>query len=91
VTTVVIVESVEGHPDAMPTSTVFSKTCRIEEAVPQPLARRGAEVGRRARRGSAVDALVVATAEPGGTILTGDVQDLEALAAEADNVAVVVA
>jgi hypothetical protein len=43
---------------------------------------------RRARAGSAVDALIVAIAEPGGTVLTGDRADIEALAAHADRVAV---
>ena len=38
--------------------------------------------------GSAVDALVVAIAEPGGTVLTGDRADVEALAAHADRVSV---
>ncbi|MDR1711115.1 MAG: hypothetical protein LBR58_04570 [Propionibacteriaceae bacterium] len=41
-----------------------------------------------ARRGSAVDALVVALAEPDGTVLTSDAQDLEALAAYALSVKV---
>jgi hypothetical protein len=35
-----------------------------------------------------VDALVVALAEPGGTVITGDAEDLEALAAHARDVAV---
>jgi hypothetical protein len=39
-----------------------------------------------ARRGSAVDALVVASAEPGGTVITIDSEDLEALAAHAQDV-----
>ena len=39
-------------------------------------------------RRSAVDALVVALAEPGGAVLTGDRADLEALAALAGAVAV---
>src|SRR5690242_14088209 len=58
-------------------------------AVPQSLARRAATLRRLARRGSDVDALVVAFAEPGGTVLTGDPPDLQALAAHADNVGVV--
>lgn len=41
---------------------------------------------RRAGRGSAVDALVVAIAEPGGTVLTSDFEDLEALAEHASRV-----
>ena len=38
--------------------------------------------------GSAVDALVVALAEPGGTVLTGDQAGIEALAAHARLVSV---
>ena len=51
-------------------------------------ARRAAQLRSLARTGSAVDALVVALAEPGGTVLTGDRADLEALAAHADRVAI---
>ena len=40
------------------------------------------------RRGSAVDALVVALAAPGGTVITADLKDLKPLAAHAENVAV---
>jgi hypothetical protein len=43
---------------------------------------------RLARRGSAVDALVVALAEPGGTVLTSDPGDLDALAQYAHDVIV---
>jgi hypothetical protein len=45
------------------------------------LGRRAAHLHRLARRGSAVDAVVVATAEPGGPVYGGDVDDLRALAA----------
>lgn len=44
------------------------------------LARRAGELRHLARRGSAVDAIVVASPEPGGVVLTGDVEDLGALA-----------
>ena len=37
-------------------------------------------------QGSAVDAVVVAMAEPGGAILPRDIEDLQALAAHARNV-----
>ena len=43
---------------------------------------------RLTQTGSAVDALVVALAEPGGTILTDDRADIETLAAFADGVEV---
>ncbi len=90
VPTMVIVESVQGDPGRDANANRFLKTCLIEEAVPEALARRAAQLRRRARRGSAVDALVVASAEPGGTVLTGDTADLQALSAEADHVAVLV-
>lgn len=41
-----------------------------------------------ARTGSAVDAVVVAMAEPGGSVLGSDLEDLRALAAHADDVTV---
>ena len=41
---------------------------------------------RLAQHGSAVDAVVVASAEPGGIVLTGDVEDLAALASHTDAV-----
>jgi hypothetical protein len=56
--------------------------------IPEALARRAAALRRRARRGSAVDALVVASAEPGGTVLTSDTPDLSALAGHANQVRV---
>jgi len=67
----------------------FLKTCDITSVVPETLARRAAQLRRLARRGSAVDALVVASAEPGGTVLTTDPVDLEALAAHARDVEIV--
>jgi hypothetical protein len=48
------------------------KTCEVVEKIPEALARRAALLRRRARRGSAIDALVVAMAEPDGTVLTTD-------------------
>jgi hypothetical protein len=64
------------------------KTCRIAEAAPAELARRAALLRRLARRGSAIDALVVAAAEPGGTVLTSDPDELEALATHANQVVI---
>jgi len=67
---------------------MFLKTCDVVEEVGEPLARRAAHLRRQARRGSAVDALVIATAEPGGTVLTADLGDLAALAQYAQDVIV---
>lgn len=64
------------------------KTCDVVEEVDEALARRAAQLRRQARRGSAVDALVIAVAEPGGTVLSSDPEDLEALAAYAHGVVV---
>ncbi len=88
VPTVVLVECLQGHAghDANANANRFLKTCDIADAVPESLARRAALLRRLARRGSAVDALVVAFAEPGGTVLTSDPGDLEALAAYAADV-----
>lgn len=62
------------------------KTCDLAEYIPQALARRAAFLRAKARAGSAVDALVVAAAEGGGSVLTSDVGDIGALAAYADRV-----
>jgi len=80
VPSVVLVECSQGHPGHDAVTNSFLKTCDIAEEIPEPLARRAALLRRKARRGSAVDALVVAFAEPGGTVLTSDAGDLGALA-----------
>lgn len=76
----VLVESLLGDPRRDTNTHRFLKTCIIEPTVQERVAKRVAKLRRRARRGSAVDAIVVALAEPGGTALTGDREDIEALA-----------
>jgi hypothetical protein len=78
----------QGHPGRDVLANRFLKTCDLVEEVTEPLARRAALLRRQARRGSAVDALVVALAEPGGVVLTSDPGDLEALAQYAHDVRV---
>lgn len=85
---VVLVECLQGHAGRDANENRFLKTCEIATTIPESLARRAAELRRLARRGSAVDALVVAFAEPGGSVLTSDPEDLEALANHADDVAI---
>jgi hypothetical protein len=85
----VLIECLEGHAGRDALENKFLKTCDIAAALPEALARRAAFLRRRARRGSAIDALVVAAAEPGGSILTSDPHDLEALAVHAEGVVVV--
>ena len=88
VPTMVLVESLYGDTGRDVNTQRFLKTCIIESNVSLGVARRAAELRRLARTGSAVDALVVAIAEPGGTVLTGDRADIEAQAAHADRVSV---
>jgi hypothetical protein len=88
VPSVVLVECLHGQPSRDTLANRFLKTCDVVEEIPEPLARRAALLRRRSRRGSAVDALVVAFAEPDGTALTSDVDDFEALAAYANRVSV---
>ena len=80
VPSVVLVECLQGHAGRDAHANAFLKTCDIVEEVPERVARRAALLRRKARRASAVDALVVAFAEPDGTVLTGDPDDLAALA-----------
>jgi predicted nucleic acid-binding protein len=88
VPSVVLVECLQGHAGRDANENRFLKTCDIAQAIPESVARRAALLRRLARRGSAVDALVVASAEPGGTVLTSDRKDLEALAIHAQDVVI---
>jgi hypothetical protein len=80
VPSVVLVESVTGRQRFDANVNRFLKTCDIREHLPEGLARRAAELRSRARTGSAVDAVAVASAEPDGAVLTTDLKDLRALA-----------
>ncbi len=86
VPSVVLVECLQGHAGRDALTNRFLKACDIVEVVPEAIARRAAMLRRQARRGSAVDAIVVALAEPGGSVLTSDADDLNALARHADDV-----
>jgi predicted nucleic acid-binding protein len=88
VPTMVLVESLQGDSARDANKNQFLKTVLKDENVSIEVARRAAELRRRAKRGSAVNALVVAAAEPNGTVLTGDEADITALAAHARNVSV---
>jgi hypothetical protein len=88
VPSVVLVECLQGHAGRDANENRFLKTCEISQAIPESVARRAALLRRLARRGSAVDAVVVALAEPGGTVLTSDPRDLEALANHAEGVVI---
>lgn len=88
VPTMVLVGSLQGDAARDANANRFLKTCIVQSEVSPAVARRAAELRRRARAGSAIDALVVALAEPGGSVLTGDRADPEALAAHADRVTI---
>lgn len=88
VPSVVLIECLQGHAARDAPANRFLKTCDLVERVGDALARRAAQLRRLAGRGSAVDALVVALAEPDGTVLTSDPADLEALTQYARGVTV---
>ena len=76
---VLLVECLQGHPGREARTNAFLEACDAVTEIPEPLARRAAFLRRLAGRGSAVAALAVAFAEPGGTLLTSDPGDLQAL------------
>jgi len=86
VPSVVLAEVVTGRQHSDATVNRLLKTCNVSEDLPTSLARRAGELRHLARRGSAVDAVVVASVEPGGVVLSGDVEDLSALASHANAV-----
>ena len=85
----VLIECLTGDPGRDAATNRLLKTCVIVSALPQGLARRAAMLRTRARHGSAVDALVVAVAEPDGAVLTSDGKDIGPLAEHAVDVTVV--
>jgi hypothetical protein len=88
VPTPVLVECLTGSPARDANTHRLVKTCLIDPVVPETTARRAAMLRTQARPGPAVDALVVAMAEPWGTVLTSDNQDLIVLSAHASHVAI---
>ncbi|HEY4410555.1 MAG TPA: hypothetical protein VGO87_11795 [Acidimicrobiia bacterium] len=88
VPSIVLVESLTGQPRTDVLVNRLLKICDLSDTLPEPLVRRAASLRAQAGRGSAVDAVVVATAEPGGAVLSADLRDLRALAAHADDVTI---
>lgn len=85
---VVLVECLTGRQGTDAVVNRFLNACRVVDGPHERLARRAGALRAQAGRGSAVDAVVVAMAEPGGAVLTGDVRDLRALASYARDVTV---
>jgi predicted nucleic acid-binding protein len=84
VPTVVLTEALRGDHRLDFNENRLLAECEIVP-VDESTARRAARLRTLARRGSAVDAIVVALAETvGGLVLTQDAPDLRALAAYAD-------
>jgi len=88
VPTPVVIESLQGDAAKDASANRLLKACDVVEDIPSALARRAASLRTRAGAGSAVDALVVAMAEPGGSVLTSDPDDLVSLASHARDVIV---
>lgn len=84
----VLIEALQGNSAKDASANRLLKACDVVEEIPQALARRAAELRTLARRGSAIDALVVAATEPGGSVLTADTADLRAIATHAHDVVV---
>lgn len=84
----VLAESLSGRQRTDALVNRLLRTCNIIEELPEPVTRRAGALRARAGQGSAVDAVVVAMAEPGGAVLGSDLKDLRALASHADDVIV---
>ena len=91
VPSVVLVECLTGRQRMDAVTNRFLKGCDVEEQLPEQIARKAGRLRDRTGRASeisAVDAVVVAVAEPDGIVLSTDPEDLGALAAHAQGVAV---
>lgn len=84
----VLIDCLTGHAGRDAAVNRLLRTCTVQESVSVVLVRRAAALRFAARRGSAIDALVVASAEPDGVVLTSDLGDLRALAARSLGVTV---
>jgi predicted nucleic acid-binding protein len=81
---VVLAEALRGDPRRDFLEERLLAMCEVQ-ATDEATARRAARLRTGARRGSAVDAIVIALAEgTGGVVLTQDIDDLNALAGQAD-------
>lgn len=87
--TVVLAECVSGRQRYDAPVNRFIKTCNVVEELPKRLERRAGELRTKTKKGSVVDALLVAMAEHGGTVLTDDSEDIRALASNANGTMVV--
>ncbi len=84
----VLVECLTGDGSRDAAQRRFLRACEVVETLPAASAARAAWLRSAAGRGSAVDAIVAAAAEFGGTVVTGDAADIRALAEYATDVTV---
>ncbi|WP_419909019.1 PIN domain-containing protein [Candidatus Poriferisodalis sp.] len=88
VPTIVLAESFSGRErNDVPVHRLLNN-CAVVEEISRSQAHRAGKLRTEAGCGSAIDAMLVALAEPGGTVLTEDVKDLVPLAQRADRVSV---
>ena len=86
VPSVVLAECLTGRQSIDALTNRFLKGCDIEEQLPEQIARNAGRLRHRTGRASeisAVDAVVIAMAEPDGIVLSTDPEDLGALAVHA--------
>jgi len=83
---VVVAEALSGDDETDRAVTELLRCCDVIDRLDERLARRAAWLRTAANRGTVVDALVVALAEPGGAVLVGNRPTIEAMALFADGV-----
>ncbi len=83
VPTIVLAECMSGRQGTDALVYKFLKMCETQDALPREVAQRAGDLRTRAKTGSVVDAVLVAMAEPGSTILAADLKDLDRLAIHA--------
>ena len=87
VPSVALIECLTGEGSRDAVHNRFLRTCDVADSVPVPLARRAAWLRARARSGP--PSMHLSRQLPsGGTVLTGDLADLRALARHASDVAI---
>jgi len=86
VPSVAVAEALTGDIEADRAVEAFLRCCDVVESIDGALARRAAWLRAAANRGTVADAVIVATAEPGGVVLVANRPTIEAMALFADGV-----
>ncbi|WP_428119645.1 hypothetical protein [Candidatus Poriferisodalis sp.] len=85
---IVLAECISGRQGTDALVYKLLKMCETQDALQREIAQRAGDLRTRAKAGSVVDAVLVAMAEPGTTILTADLKDLDLLAIHAQQVTI---